>query len=341
MTPTAIEETQFGARLPDGDLRELVDRLPAGLIVVDERLVVRYANLAARRLVYGQGLRLRVGATLPDLASGALRGAASSAFRRGLPSETEVTLDDGRIIVVSGSMHGHLLTISIEHEPGTVSRARAGQDFIVNTAHEFLTPLTGIAGAAHVLQDGAKDDPETRDRFLKHIADGADRLIRISRGLLVLARAEAGVDPPRPEIVPLGPILAESLVAAGVAEPGAAIDDRWHESVFADRDLLDIALGTLVQNARRYSADGTVTVDVDKAGAAKVAIEIGNPDHTRSEELLQLKARFVKSSGRDSDGFGVGISIAERAIRVMDGRLSLHADERRTVARIELPGGAL
>jgi signal transduction histidine kinase len=340
VTPAAIEATQFNARLTDRDLRELVDRLPAGLIVVDGRLVVRYANLAAQRLVHDQGLKLRVGATLPDLGSGALRETASSAFSRGLLSEIELTLDDGRVIDVNGSMHDHLLTLSLEREPGAISRARAGQDFIINTAHEFLTPLTGIAGAAHVLQDGAKDDPETRDRFLEHIADGADRLIRISRGLLVLARAEAGLDPPRPEIVPLGPILAETLEMAGFPETGAAIEDGGHASVFADRDLLDIALGTLVQNARRYSTDGTVTVDVGKAGGARVVIEIGNPDQNRSEELLELKPRFVRRGGRDAEGYGVGLSIAERAIRVMDGKLSLRAAEGLTVARIELPGGA-
>jgi two-component system sensor histidine kinase ChvG len=270
-----------------------------------------------------------------------LREAVSSGFRRGLLSATELTLDGGGVIDTGGSVHGRFLTIWLEPERGVVSRARAGQDFIINTAHEFLTPLTGIAGAAHVLQDGAMDDPEARDRFLKHIADGADRLIRISRGLLVLARAEAGLEPPRPEIVPLGSILAETLVTAGFQQPGAVIKDSGNATVFADRDLVDIALGTLFQNSMRYSIDGTLTVDVVEAGAERVAIEIGNPDHVRSEEPLELKARFVRSGGRDAEGFGVGFSIAERAVRVMDGRLSLRTGEGRTVARIELPGGAV
>jgi len=54
------------------------------------------------------------------------------------------------------------------------------QEFIANVAHELLTPLTGIVGAAHALESGAKADPELRDRFIGHITRECSRLARVS-----------------------------------------------------------------------------------------------------------------------------------------------------------------
>src|SRR5262249_50251537 len=168
------------------------------------------------------------------------------------------------------------------------------------------------------------------------VVEGADRLIGISRELLVLARAEAGAEPPRFEVVALGPLLAEALADAGVPGPESAVHGERSASVFADPDLLQIAVVTLVQNARRYSSDGTVTVDVRRVTNSGVLIEIVNPAQAPYPERLQtLKTRFASGGGRDAQGFGVGLSIAERAVSLIDGRLTLGSGEGRTTARIE------
>ncbi|HWU88306.1 MAG TPA: histidine kinase dimerization/phospho-acceptor domain-containing protein, partial [Kofleriaceae bacterium] len=51
-------------------------------------------------------------------------------------------------------------------------------------------PLAGIRGAAELLRDGATDDPEARDRFLRMIEEDAARLDRIVTRLLEVARVE-------------------------------------------------------------------------------------------------------------------------------------------------------
>src|SRR5205085_2338664 len=106
-------------------------------------------------------------------------------------------------------------------------RATAQREFVSNAAHELLTPLTGIVGAAHVLESGGKIVPETRDRFIAHIARECDRLARIARALLVLARARSGEEPPRPEIVSLRPLIDDALRRAQAATaPGSAWGSR-------------------------------------------------------------------------------------------------------------------
>ena len=85
-------------------------------------------------------------------------------------------------------------------------RDRAYGEFVRNAAHQMRTPATAIANTIEILQGGAKEIPEQRDRFLAHIERESTRLVRLIKAMLVLARAQAGVQPPRLEFVPLRPL---------------------------------------------------------------------------------------------------------------------------------------
>ena len=70
-------------------------------------------------------------------------------------------------------------------------RELAEADFISNAAHELRNPLAGISSAIEVLQEGAKDDPKALDHFLGRLAEDAERMNRLTRSLLTLARVES------------------------------------------------------------------------------------------------------------------------------------------------------
>jgi signal transduction histidine kinase len=238
-------------------------------------------------------------------------------------------------------MHGDLLTIRIEDVTDGARRARAEQDFVVNAAHEFLSPLTSIAGATHVLREGAKDDPEACDRFLRHISEATERLIGISRSLLVLARAEAGVEPPRFEVVGVKSAIFDALDTAGLSSEDISIRCNPSVTVFVDSDLFRIALATVLENARRHSRDGRVELEVDRTEAGRVTVDVVNRSyHMPSERLEMLKNRFKTGAGRDSGGFGIGLSIAERAVRLLDGELTLTSEAEYTKICVHLRSGS-
>ena len=85
------------------------------------------------------------------------------------------------------------------------------REFLRNAAHQLRTPVAGITAAVEMLQSGAKEQPADRDRFLAHVERHADRLTRVARGLLLLARAQAGEDAPV-DLVERRPLL-DRLVA--------------------------------------------------------------------------------------------------------------------------------
>src|SRR5262249_61199927 len=119
--------------------------------------------------------------------------------------------DPGRVSVVIALAFGAATRAAFLLRDVTEAsrRGRAEREFISNASHELLTPLTGIVSAAHVLEAGGKEVPEDRDHFIAHIATECNRLSRIARSLLVLARAQSGEEPPRLEIVMLPPVLDE------------------------------------------------------------------------------------------------------------------------------------
>src|SRR5262249_36389743 len=114
-----------------------------------------------------------------------------------LPTVAQTTrfeLPDGRVLQASGlgPRGAEPAVLILEDMTSADRRDRVMREFVRNAAHQLRTPLTGIATAVEVLQSGAKNNPAERDRFLAHVEAHAQRLIRIARGLLILARAQSG-----------------------------------------------------------------------------------------------------------------------------------------------------
>jgi signal transduction histidine kinase len=325
-------------------LRLLTDRLPDGIVTIDPQLEVVYANLAGRRALHPA--QIVVGQVLPDVwDSFSLRRFATALFDpRAIPRTEEVRLEDGRTLLLTGlpARGGSTSGLVIEDITARQRRERAQQEFVANAAHELLTPLTGIAGAAHVLEAGAKDDPETRDKFLDHIARECNRLARIARALLVLARATSGEEPPRPELVSLRSLLDDAIDAVG-GDDNVELDCPDELTVFVDRDLAEQAFTNLVANAKRHSDGAGVVVSAGVSDGQLVGVDIlDSGPGIPIEQGERVQRRFTSGVGRDGSGFGLGLSIAAQAVHAVGGTLDLNSQPGAgTRARVELPAGRI
>ena len=65
-------------------------------------------------------------------------------------------------------------------------------DFISNVFHELMTPLASVKSYAETLKDGSVDDEGLRGEFLGIIVSEADRMEKLAKSLLFLARQEYG-----------------------------------------------------------------------------------------------------------------------------------------------------
>lgn len=218
-------------------------------------------------------------------------------------------------------------------------RGRAEREFVTNAAHELRTPLTVIASAVEVLKAGAKDDPEARDRFLDHIDRATDRLGRLGRALLTLARTQTGQQPARLDVVALCPLF-ESLAEELEPHEGVAVTVTCGSDLaaLANRDLLEQALSNVARNAATHTASGSISLSAHPDDGS-VSIEvIDSGTGVSSEDRERVTERFYRAPGNESDGAGLGLSIAAESVRAMGGTLELEAVEPHgTCVRVRLP----
>jgi PAS domain S-box-containing protein len=247
--------------------------------------------------------------------------------------QIELRRDDGSSVLIEASstpvrnVDGEIVSGVAAFQDVTERdrRERAEREFVTNAAHELRTPLTAITSAVEVLQRGAKDEPAERDRFLGHIEREAARLVRLSRALLVLARAQTTAEQPRIELVELAPLLRETAAGVKTAE-GVELDVQCASdvAVLVDRDLAEQALVNLVSNAARYTSEGRIEIDVTRPSDGLVAIEVRDTGSgIPLEHASQVFDRFYRGGERGGDGFGLGLAIARQAVEALGGTVEL------------------
>lgn len=325
-------------------LSALLDRLQHAVVAVSSSLRVTYANSAAVDLL-GDG-RALVGTTLvdpwPELRLCTL--AASMFEHRAEPAELRLTLDDGQrtydLLALPPDSSGDALLV-ITDESVDERRQRAEREFVANAAHQLRTPVSALASAIEVLQGGAKEDPATRDRFLAHLDRQCTRLVRLTRALLLLARAQALAEPPVVEVVPLRPML--DAVAGGL-RPGAGVrvrvDCPFDLAALANRDLLEQAIGNLAENAAKYTAEGEIVLCAEPGGQ-HVRIVVNDTGPGADLPSDGSFRRFYRDPAAQGEGFGLGLAIAAEAVRALQGELEIDSNEAGTRAVVTLPAAVL
>jgi signal transduction histidine kinase len=304
-------------------LARVLEELPVGVVVADaESGRSVYANALARDL-FGDGV---VGAEVRDspLARALYEGehVDDHLVELDVPGGTPL-----RLTVWARPLAGGAAFAVIEDRSARDLRKRVERDFITNAAHELRTPLAAIASAIEVLESGAKNLPAERDMFLKHIARQSDRLQRLTRALLLLARAEVHDEDPRLEIVPIKQLLIDTASALTPAQ-GVVVDVDCAEedaAALSNRDLLEQALLNIAANAARYTQAGSITLRCRvEAATAILTVEDTGPG-IDAADLPHVFERFYRAGSRESQGFGLGLSIARHAIEALGGAVDVES----------------
>jgi two-component system sensor histidine kinase TctE len=218
-------------------------------------------------------------------------------------------------------------------------RERAERDFITNAAHELQTPLAAITSAIEVLQAGAKDDGIDRDRFLAHIEAACRRLDRLTRALLVLARAQTRDELPRREVIPLEPLF-RSIAASFPRDAQVVVDCPHDIAVIANRPLLEQAIANLGHNAVKHSRGPVVFFGSTAEGRVTIEVRDSGPGIAVAERELVFR-RFYRRDDSTRDGFGLGLAIVAESVKALEGELELDTSAKGTRVVIRLPSARI
>ena len=202
----------------------------------------------------------------------------------------------------------------------------AQQRLISDVSHELRSPLTRLKLALDLAHgEGHNDLSPTLDRIERE----AERLSGLVGMLLTLSRLEAGESMPQTSMVQLPDLLAE--IAADVEiealSRGCSISlERMQEcAVEGNQELLRSAFENVVRNAIRYTEPGTSVRISTKCEGSDVRIVVqdhgpGVPD-SELDNLFKPFYRVDTSRERRTGGVGLGLAIAERSIKLHNGKI--------------------
>ncbi len=205
---------------------------------------------------------------------------------------------------------------------------------IADTSHELRTPLSQLLLRVDLALSRERTPAELR-AALVDLRQDTQRLVRLANDLLLIARADDGRLPIRPEHIAILELAGES---ASRFEESASRDGRTIQldidaalTLSVDRDRVAQALDNLIDNAIRHGS-GTVTVSASARPAA-VAIEVHDEgagfDGGFAEHAFD---RFTTAdAGRSEGGSGLGLAIVAAIAAAHGGH----------VMALEGPGGAI
>ncbi|WP_416441170.1 sensor histidine kinase [Phnomibacter sp. MR] len=205
------------------------------------------------------------------------------------------------------------------------SNEKYRKEFLQNLSHELKTPIFAIQGYLDTLLDGAADNPEILQRFLKKAGRNVERLVNLTNDLDEISKLESGVIPLHKENFVIQDMIKEVYEMLHVKASAKNIRCSMKKGtelpmmVFADKEKIRQVLINLVDNAIKYGHDnGTIVASAYVTDGKRVLIEISDDGTGIAEEHLgRIFERFYRTDmarSRKVGGSGLGLAICKHVI---------------------------
>ncbi|AXT26058.1 two-component sensor histidine kinase [Ruegeria sp. AD91A] len=330
-------------------LQEIVLAIPLPALVVDQTERIIAANTDATSLL-GQKIVGRHFATI--LRQPQVLDAIEQALTSKSAKKTRHLSNDGaqdtayevecRYLNGVGAASGGAVMVTFQDTTHLEHASQMRRDFVANVSHELRTPLTALMGFIETLRGPAREDPAARDRFLKIMADEANRMNRLVGDLLSLNRVESEERVrPKQQLELTGLLQSTINSLRPLAEDAGVVLSldvtNGPLSITGDGDQLRQVLTNLIENGIKYGASGgSVTVrvlpaDRDPAmrGPAVRIQVIDKGPGIDAVHLPRLTERFYRADShrsRQLGGTGLGLAIVKHIVNRHRGRLRVESE---------------
>ncbi len=226
--------------------------------------------------------------------------------------------------------------------------SRLKTDFVSLVSHELRTPLTSIRLFIDMLALGRVKDPAEMQTVLDLLSKETARLSSMIEKVLDWSRIEGGERTYHREIQPVLRVVDVAVEAFRTTRAGALMQftvelGEGLPDVDVDRDAISGALLNLLQNAFKYTGDDKrISLRVLKDGD-EVVIEVqDNGVGIPRREQKRIFERFYRIDSlltRETEGSGLGLSIAQRIVQAHRGKISIDSTPGKgSTFRLHLPG---
>ena len=209
---------------------------------------------------------------------------------------------------------------------------RMKTELITNVSHDLKTPLTSIISYVDLLKKEGLSS-EHAPEYVDVLDRQSQRLKKLTEDLVEASKASTGNIQAQPEDVDVNLLLSQAAgeYAERLAAAGLTTVTTWDPSephIRADGRLLWRVFDNLLSNVTKYAQPGTRVYLSTAARDGGVEITFRNVSrdelNVSAEELME---RFVRGdASRNSEGSGLGLSIAKSLTELNNGTLSLTVD---------------
>jgi two-component system phosphate regulon sensor histidine kinase PhoR len=317
-------------------LAEVLEDSDEGLLLVDDRGVIRFASPTALR-----HLDLptdSIGKTIAESHGDyrLVRLLTSASGRDAVVEAQWSTLDRELAVRARGVADpGGSVLLWVRDETRIRHLEKMRRDFISNVSHELRTPLAAMRVMTETLESGALQDGPAAEEFVHRIGLEVEQMSQMVEELLELSALEGEQRDVPDEAVP----VVDLLIAVDRLRP--LIEDKQITMVFdvpaditpirGDVSHLQHVLRNLVHNAVKFTPNGgTITITARPAAGGLVELRCTDTGvGIRSDDLARIFERFWKADSsrrRDGEGSGLGLAIARHVVAAHQGTIRVESE---------------
>jgi len=223
--------------------------------------------------------------------------------------------------------------------------------FLATMSHEIRTPLNAIIGISEIQLQNKALPPETREA-LGRIFSSGDLLLGIINDILDMSKIEAGKLELLPAKYDVASLVNDTVFLNMIKYENKPIDfildvdEHVPAALFGDELRIKQILNNLLSNAFKYTNAGEVRLSVSAETAAPVSVEAAGETSENNvtlifrvadtgqgmspEQLAKLGdeySRFNQEANRMTQGTGLGMSITQNLIRMMNSELQAESEQ--------------
>ncbi|MBR1572502.1 MAG: sensor histidine kinase [Lachnospiraceae bacterium] len=221
------------------------------------------------------------------------------------------------------------LDVAIEQR---MKSERFQTELITNVSHDIKTPLTSIINYVDLLGKEKLENAKAKE-YLEVLARQSQRLKKLLQDLLDASKASTGNVELHMEQVNAGVLLNQTVgeFQEKLMESGVELNIKVPNEevrIYADSRYLWRVFDNLMNNICKYSQSGTrAYINLEKTDDRTIITFLNisrEPLNISGEELMQ---RFVRGdSSRNTEGSGLGLSIAQSLTKLMGGEMQLSVE---------------
>ncbi len=204
-------------------------------------------------------------------------------------------------------------------------------EFISTLSHEIRTPLTSIKGFSKTMLDNwAVLDDTSKKKFLNIILEQSDRLINLVENVLNIAKINSDIDIILKEINLLNLINnVVDILKISYKDRKFNISSSKILNSMADKDKLEQIFVNVIENACKYSAQGTpVEIKIENRGDYNIVRIKNYGSYIKQEEKEKVFEKFYRIDNyltSSHQGSGLGLYIAKTLIEKMNGKIEINS----------------